>query len=58
MEYYFCPQECKFLNITEEEQNKKSNIFIKHRCLKYNKVLYHLLAQPLLYRCEDCLKEN
>lgn len=58
MESFFCPQDCKFLNISEKTQNNQGTRSIRHKCLKYDKVLYHLLAQPLLYKCEECFKEN
>lgn len=30
----------------------------QHRCTKYVKPLYHMLAHPDLYKCEECFKEG
>jgi hypothetical protein len=57
----FCPQDCKYLSITEEQQKVTEKINMKtyeHRCYKYDVKLYHLLAQPNLYKCEECYKET
>ena len=58
----FCPKDCKYLNITEEQQQAIKGaipwIYKEHRCRKYNVRLYHMLAHPDLYKCEQCYKEN
>lgn len=57
----YCPRDCKYLNITEEEQQKFKNDlpdeYRYHKCLKYDARLWHLLAHPDLYKCEECYKE-
>lgn len=53
----FCPRDCKYLNLTEEKQNMLDEPAL-HKCLKYKVRLYHMLAHPELYRCEECLKET
>ena len=53
----FCPRDCEYLNMTEEQQDM-SKATKPHVCLKYNTRLYHLTAHPDLYKCEECYKEN
>ena len=53
----FCPRNCKYLNMTEKQQtwlNTKQH----HICTKYDVRLYHLLAHPDLWKCEQCYKET
>ena len=57
MKNCFCPRNCEYLNITEAEQESASKRK-PHVCIKYDVRLYHLLAHPDLYRCEQCYKEN
>jgi hypothetical protein len=55
----FCPRDCKFLSLTEEQQQQQNRgNHTPHICLKYDTKLYHLLAHPDLYKCERCYKEN
>ena len=57
----YCPQDCCYLSLTEKRQNELKNITgmnSHHFCKKYNVRLYHLLAHPNLYRCEQCLNGN
>lgn len=56
----FCPKNCKYLNITEEQQQKlqEQGAHRGHYCTKYNDTLYHMLAHPDLYKCYECYKEN
>jgi hypothetical protein len=51
----FCPDQCKFLSITESEQNRTEGK-PEHRCLKYNKRLIHGICHPYIMRCEECVK--
>jgi hypothetical protein len=53
----FCPRNCPHLNMTEKQQ-VWLNTTKPHICTKYDVKLYHLLAHPDLYRCEQCYKEN
>lgn len=57
----YCPRNCQYLNITEDQQQSlKENLseeFRIHVCLKYNARLWHLLAHPDLYRCTECYKD-
>ena len=57
MDNDFCPRDCKYLNYTEQEQNMLNEPVV-HKCLKYDVRLFHLMAQPDLYRCEQCFKES
>lgn len=58
----YCPRECPYLNITEENQQKfKTDLpdeFRVHICLKYNARLWHLLAHPDLYKCNECYRSE
>lgn len=57
----YCPRECEHLSITEKRQelfNMITGVKIQHRCTKYIKPLYHMLAHPDLYKCEECFKEG
>lgn len=53
----YCKPDCKYLSITEEQQ-QKCNKNTPHICLKYNVRLYHLMAHPHLYKCEQCYMES
>jgi hypothetical protein len=53
----FCSRDCKYLNITEEQQNMLGTSQ-PHICIKYDTRLYHLMAHPELYRCEKCYEED
>jgi hypothetical protein len=53
----FCPRNCEHLNMTEKQQ-VWLNTTKPHICKKYDVRLYHLLAHPDLYRCEQCYKET
>lgn len=48
----FC-ENCSFLNITEEEQNKQKNKD-KHICNRYKKVLLHNGYHPKLPVLTEC----
>lgn len=57
----YCPINCKWLNVTEEEQNsiqQRRGKMITHVCLKYEKQLYHHQEHPKLHKCEECCKEE
>ncbi len=55
--------ECRHLNITEEEQDRiksirKHNTPISlqgHFCIKYGKKVQHGHAHPEIYKCKECL---
>jgi len=49
----FCEYNCVFLAPTEKEQNKYGGK-IPHRCLKYNKPLYHGPFHPEIVAIRDC----
>ncbi len=53
----FCKQNCKYLNITEKEQDEhrsKGYMHTAHYCKKYNKSLYHLRYHPNIIKIGDC----
>lgn len=53
----YCPRDCEHLSLKESEQAnvaKKLGFLPPHVCNKYNKKLYHLLAHPDLYKCNEC----
>lgn len=52
----YCKPDCRYLSITEEQQEGTKNH--PHICLKYNVRLYHLLAHPHIYKCEQCYREG
>lgn len=58
----YCPRDCKYLNITEEQQQSIQGaipwIYKTHRCRKYNCDLKHLYAHPDLYKCKECYREE
>ena len=57
----YCPQNCKWLNISEAQQNKIYELTGKkpnHFCIRYGVRLFHMLAHPGLYKCEQCLNSN
>lgn len=57
----FCPCDCPYLNITEKQQSDirlQTRIDTKHKCLRYNVILYHMLAHPNIYRCEQCYQDS
>jgi hypothetical protein len=57
----YCPIDCEHLSLKESEQvslTKKLGFIPPHVCNKYEQKLYHFLAHPKLYKCEECLKEN
>lgn len=52
---------CEYINITEEQQNKGEKI--PHRCLKYHKQVYHyrhngIINDYIIMPCTECMKEN
>lgn len=53
----YCKPDCRYLNITEEQQQEGTKS-PPHICLKYNVRLYHLLAHPYIYKCEQCYRES
>ena len=53
----YCQRDCEYLSLTEKMQNLL-NTSQPHVCLKYDTRLYHLLAHPDLYKCEQCYKES
>ena len=57
----YCPINCKWLNVTEEEQNRlqqNTGKKLHHVCLKHEKQLYRLSDHPKLHKCEECCKEE
>jgi hypothetical protein len=57
----YCPINCKWLNVTEEEQNRiliNSGKDIHHVCLKYERDLHHLSDHPKLHKCDECCTES
>lgn len=53
----YCKPDCEYLSITEERQQACTKN-PPHICLKYNVRLYHLLAHPYIYKCEQCYREG
>jgi len=56
----FCDN-CEFLNITEEEQDKLSNIVgykLNHICKEYGTKLYHNDYHPNIVRCDECIADD
>ena len=50
---------CRFLNVTEEEQNKiklNDNQLTKHYCLLFNQMLFHKDYHPKIPRIEECFR--
>lgn len=51
--------DCDFLNITEDEQNKlkrSTGTIFQHFCIKYNKRVIHApYSEPLIHPCDDCI---
>lgn len=57
----FCPMICEHLNITEQDQSelkKNTGKTTPHWCLKYDIKLYHLLAHPRIFKCNQCYQEG
>lgn len=59
--------DCKWLNLTEEEQRQRASqglpvINIPHICEKYHKRVYHRRNDQkyglFIYSCADCAKDN
>lgn len=56
-----CPKNCPHLYPNEAKQRQLfrcTNKQVNHMCTKYDVRLYHFLAHPNVYKCEECLKEN
>ena len=53
----YCKPDCEHLNITEEQQQACTKN-PPHICLRYNVRLYHMLAHPNIYKCEQCYMES
>ena len=57
-----CPNDCKFLNFNEEEQNlirQMTGNIHQHYCFKYSVHLKHAPnVSPRITKCERCIKEN
>jgi len=51
----YCKTDCKYLSITEENQNKQK-IKDNHFCYKFEIKLFHYLDHPNIHRCEECLE--
>jgi hypothetical protein len=50
---------CRFLNVTEEQQNKiklNDNQLTKHYCLLFNQMLFHKDYHPKIPRIEECFR--
>lgn len=58
LHYQYCPQDCKYLNVSEEAQQKLKREKVQHKCLKYDVRLYHMLAHPKLYKCGECINDE
>lgn len=57
----FCPRDCEHLNFSESEQeyvHALTKTMPAHWCEKYDTRLWHILAHPDLYKCEQCLNDN
>ena len=52
----FCPENCKWLSLTEEAQNKlqESGKLERHFCLRYKVILYHGEFHPAILKYEKC----
>jgi len=56
--------DCTCVSYTEEEQEtqKKSNILVDHRCMRYNKRLFHYDTHKgfneMIYPCSECNFDN
>ncbi len=53
----FCNDDCRFLSITEDEQNKQKDKKDPHICEKYKKRVTHRYAHPKLFRLMGCTEE-
>lgn len=53
----FCPSNCQYLSITEEQQQKdflKTGVKEEHKCKYTNEKLYHDQNHPALNVCDGC----
>lgn len=60
MKHEFC-NNCKFLSLTEEQQNKYKSYLSKnksHYCILYRKNILHKEYHPKLPRLEECIRAN
>lgn len=55
-EEVLCNKNCRFLSLTEEEQDKQKggNFREPHLCLLFNKQVRHLNSHPNLVKCDMC----
>lgn len=53
----YCKPDCEHLSITEEQQQACTKN-PPHICFKYSIRLYHMLAHPNIYKCEQCYMES
>lgn len=46
---------CKFINMTEDEQNLLENgKKINHKCIIFNRLLFHRYKHPSIKPCQKC----
>lgn len=57
MKHEFC-NNCKFLSLTEEKQNKYKLNKKNHYCNLYNKTIFHKEYHPKLPRLDECMRTN
>ncbi len=54
----FCPDNCKYLSITEKEQDEKEGGWkIPHICNKTGERIKHGQSHPKLIQLESCKRE-
>jgi hypothetical protein len=54
----FCKDDCKYLSITEEQQQIVGSKKNPHICTKYNYRVYHMQYHPQLVRLGKCDEED
>lgn len=52
-----CPDNCEFLDPTEEQQDKTKKLGY-HFCKKYKRYIYHGVFHPRIMRTESCIAEE
>lgn len=58
---WFDCNNCKFLNMTEEQQRETKDNGKPHVCLKYNKRVFHRTQHRdayFLHPCQECISES
>jgi hypothetical protein len=51
--FFYCENNCEHLNFTEKEQDLQKHKQ-PHKCLKYNKRIFHHKNHPNLHRLDEC----